>query len=446
MLYEQPRARSAARERAAFASPAMIFTPQGLMLGAGTILVSAEGVRRLESLKGRERQVLALLSAAYGRAVAPSVLGNIERAAKSWSEGDDLVAHIHLAHAGLHTLDDFSRAAHRLRMAKGALDHGALPRAVFEALRLDACYIDTLEKLYNPDQPRVPAGSGRTSGQWTRFLSWMAGLDAAAVAELGLFAARVATPVGGATAAFGLLFIPSPNNVHVEGEVPEIPRLRYSWNRDEASLLLTYDRPGAARRTVALRINEDDVVDEQGRVVGKVIGDNRITIDAWAVLPDLVKRDEPRLCPAYELDRPGSDRGKKYEEDRARQYEDFVKLLINPPPEGPTPSGYVYYLSNPEQNGDPVSYDDCKWKTGFMFEIKGETNAKLLIESFSKLNRKKQILDQSARQLAASGGRPIVWVFAEKEAAQIVRDLFDEAGDGRETITVIYIPWTRRSP
>ena len=144
----------------------MIFMPQGLMLGAGTILLAAEGVRQLEGLKGREEQVLALLSAAYGRAITPAVLGSIERAAKSWSEGDNFTAHIHLAHTGLHPLDDFSKAAHRLRMAKGALDHGASPRALFEALRLNAAYIDALEKLYNPDQPRVPAGH-RDGGEWT---------------------------------------------------------------------------------------------------------------------------------------------------------------------------------------------------------------------------------------------------------------------------------------
>jgi hypothetical protein len=166
VLHEQPRDGALARERAAFASPAMIFTPQGLVLGAGTILVPAEGIRKLESLKGREQQVLALLSAAYNTAVAPSVLGNIERAAKSWSKGDDFVAHIYLAHTGLHPLDDFPRAAHRLGMAKGALDNGASPRAVFDALHLDARYVDTLEKLYNPEQPRVPAGHP-DGGEWT---------------------------------------------------------------------------------------------------------------------------------------------------------------------------------------------------------------------------------------------------------------------------------------
>lgn len=51
-------------------------------------------------------------------------------------------------------------------MACGALDHGASPRAVFEALHLDVHYIDSLEKLYNPAQPRVPAGHP-DGGQWT---------------------------------------------------------------------------------------------------------------------------------------------------------------------------------------------------------------------------------------------------------------------------------------
>ena len=57
MLYEQPGDRSLARERAAFASPAMIFTPQGLMLGAGTILVPAEGIGKLKSSEGREEDL-----------------------------------------------------------------------------------------------------------------------------------------------------------------------------------------------------------------------------------------------------------------------------------------------------------------------------------------------------------------------------------------------------
>jgi hypothetical protein len=120
VLYEQRRDRTLARDPITLASPAMVLTPQGLMLGAGTILVAAEGARKLQSLKGREQHVLALLSAAYDKAVAPSVLGNIERAAKSWREGDDVTAHIHLAHSGLRALDDFPPAA-RCRWRRSGL-------------------------------------------------------------------------------------------------------------------------------------------------------------------------------------------------------------------------------------------------------------------------------------------------------------------------------------
>jgi hypothetical protein len=166
VLHEQPRDGAFARQGVTFASPSMIFTPQGLMLGAGTILVPADGPRKLSSLKGREREVLALLAAAYGTPIAASVLDGIARAAKCWSEGDDFTAHIHLAHTGLRALDDLPSAAYRLRMAKGVLDHGGSPRSVFEALRLDPRYVDALEKRYNPAQPRVPAGNP-DGGEWT---------------------------------------------------------------------------------------------------------------------------------------------------------------------------------------------------------------------------------------------------------------------------------------
>jgi hypothetical protein len=108
--------------------------------------------------------VLALLSAAYGRAIAPGVLGNIERAAKAWSEGDDCLAYIHLAHARFPALNDSREAAWRLFIADAFMKAGRHPRAIFEALALDPAFIDAVEKLYNPAQPRVPPGSGRTSG------------------------------------------------------------------------------------------------------------------------------------------------------------------------------------------------------------------------------------------------------------------------------------------
>jgi hypothetical protein len=182
-------------------STVMHLASEGPVLGAGTLVVAADTARRLSSLGGQEARVLALLSAAYNRAVPPSVLGNIERAAKSWREGDDSLAYIHLAHAGLPELQDPREAARRLFLADGLMKAGGKPRAIFEILNLDATFIDAFEKQYNPGQPRVPAGSGRISGRWTRLLSWLGNLTAAQRAGLGAFAARL----GGWATVFGLL-------------------------------------------------------------------------------------------------------------------------------------------------------------------------------------------------------------------------------------------------
>ena len=133
MLHEQLHDAWNARERAVPISPAMHFASEGLILGAGTVVVAAEGSRRVRSLQGHEARVLALLSAAYGNAVAPSVVGNITRAAKAWSEGDDCLAYIHLAHARLPTLREPYDAAQRLFIVDGFMKAGTSPRAVFEA-------------------------------------------------------------------------------------------------------------------------------------------------------------------------------------------------------------------------------------------------------------------------------------------------------------------------
>src|ERR1700722_4067285 len=83
-------------------------------------------------------------------------------------------AYVHLAHAGLRPLGDSPCGAYRLFFADYAMAQAASPRAVLETLGLNVNYIEAVETLYNPEEPRVPAGSGPTSGQWTRLLSWMA--------------------------------------------------------------------------------------------------------------------------------------------------------------------------------------------------------------------------------------------------------------------------------
>jgi hypothetical protein len=225
--------------------------------------------------------------------------------------------------------------------------------------------------------------------------------------------------------------------------VPGIPGLRYSWNRDETELHLTYDDGAGGHRTFSAFLDDDVFRDQQGNVIGRVIDGNKVAIDAIAVIPDLVNQDEPKLCPAPAPDVIGSDQGKPYEENWARQYEDFLKQFVNPPPDGPTPGGFTYYLPNPAENGEPVSYDDCQKATGILFEFKGEQYAWLLTVESIRGSIGERFLAQSADQLAASGGRPVVWIFAEEEAALFARKLFNDTNRGRERITVGYVPWTR---
>jgi hypothetical protein len=220
--------------------PGYDFHIPGLVLGAGTVLVPVDGPCRLHSLQGGQARVLALLSAAYGRAVAPSVLGNIQRAARSWWDGEECLAHIDLARSRLQAPSDVQAAAYRLFVAENAMKAGLSPSAVFQALNIDRSYIDAVEKAYNPAEPRVPAGSGRTSGEWTDSeqtsgagnagereaeekppgsslarpplpaASFLGELTAAQVVELGVYALRILGPAGAAVAAFGLLLFLLP--------------------------------------------------------------------------------------------------------------------------------------------------------------------------------------------------------------------------------------------
>jgi hypothetical protein len=427
-------------------------------------MVPADGPRRLRSLRGQETRVLALLSAAYGKAVAPSVLGNIERAAKAWGQGDDCLAYIHLAHAGLGDLQDPYDAARRLFIVDGFMKAGTSPRAVFEALHFGADYIDAVKKFFNPEQPRVPAGSGRTSGEWTDgeetggddaaragragqeehessllgrmpfpAASFLGELNAAQAAEIGAYALRVLSAAGAAAAVFGLLFIPSPNNIYVEGEVPEIPGPRYSWNRDESLLHLTYDGPDGARRTFTAELQEDVFCDARGQVIGRVLPRGNVAIDPAAVFPEITNDNNPKLRPDPGPDKPG---------ETGRDYADYVKNVVNPG--NPTPRYWGYQLSNPYDFGNLVFYDDCQHSTGTMVEAKGPGYAEMLKYEILKDSLTQEWLAESGRQVDSSHGRPIRWYFADIGAALFAQGIFMASGKGRENIAIVWLPWPGR--
>jgi hypothetical protein len=82
----------------------MVFTEEGLVLGAGTVLAKASADRcgrPALAIDDAEERILTLLAIGYGKAIDPIVLDHIRRASEQWSRGEPCLAHIHLAYTGL---------------------------------------------------------------------------------------------------------------------------------------------------------------------------------------------------------------------------------------------------------------------------------------------------------------------------------------------------------
>lgn len=155
------------REGAVSLEGAPTFRREGLVLGAGAVLIGTdkESGRLLRLDGAAENRLLVLLSAAYGRRVGPEALGHVRRAAARWSEGNAAFASLHLALAGLGPLSNPRGSSRRLFLADRLIEAGADPDTLLRALDFGAGP-NTLARAYNPNEPRVPAGSGRPSGQW----------------------------------------------------------------------------------------------------------------------------------------------------------------------------------------------------------------------------------------------------------------------------------------
>jgi hypothetical protein len=93
-------------------------------------------------------------------------------------------------HLALSQLDRLARPeadAHRLFLADGLLGAGFEAKAIIDAIETSGSVLERLQK-YDPDQPRVPAGSGRPSGQWTSadggaFAGSLSGATSQSIAE-----------------------------------------------------------------------------------------------------------------------------------------------------------------------------------------------------------------------------------------------------------------------
>ncbi|MGH6796435.1 MAG: hypothetical protein ACREDH_14860 [Methylocella sp.] len=144
--------------------PGLEIGTEGLVLGAGTLLAKAAADSRgRPHLAIDEPRVMAPIAAAYGKPVAPYVIARLRRAAELWVEGEKALAHIHLAHANLPPCGEDETL--RLFLAEQCFSEGITPAELMKAHGYVSALLALLK--YNPDQPRVPAGSGRESGEWT---------------------------------------------------------------------------------------------------------------------------------------------------------------------------------------------------------------------------------------------------------------------------------------
>jgi hypothetical protein len=145
----------------------MRFSDEGLVLGAGTVLAKADAAAGRDiSIDPGEPRLLALLAAAHMRSPTAESLAHLRKAAQRWSEGQEALAHMHLALSRLDRLKQPEADAHRLFLADELLKAGFEARAIVAASEAGEPAFERLHK-YDPNQPRVPAGSGRPSGEWT---------------------------------------------------------------------------------------------------------------------------------------------------------------------------------------------------------------------------------------------------------------------------------------
>jgi hypothetical protein len=490
MLAERLSKAWRARRAAVPLRAAMSFVPEGLVLGAGTVLASAEandgGV--VIRLGGHEARLATLLAAAHLRAPTPRALNHIRKAAERWVEGDNGLAEIHLALSGVAALD--AQGAQRLFLADGLLEAGIGPDAIVRALDLSPSFREPLDKDYRT-QLRVPKGSGRPSGQWTTdgdgdepadderqgpsggevdasgadpraYLipakydaldpitakpwpgstpdlietpgivapiigrPWFFGLTGAQLGELALFALRFAGPV----AALGTVFIPLNKSLSKEGVISGWPPIRYRWHSDEREIVFSYLGSNGGLATTTAELGEDGYFRNVDRkIIGRVLPGDALIIDRSALFPKEARgEDEPTLCPRPVPDVPHGKRG--------LAYENYMKAQINPG--NPTPSGFGVRLTN-ALTGATAMFDDCQRRSGILFDYKDVTYAKLLTSSFSDSPMGK-LITEARRQVTAASGGHIVWIFAEEAAREEVEKVFRKDSELRH-IQLEHRPW-----
>jgi hypothetical protein len=397
-------------------------------------------------------------------------------------------AQIELAFARFPRLET-KEDAFRLFLAEDLLARDMTPRRLTQTLGFDPNLLK-----YDPNEPREPKGRGRVSGEWARLAD--AGGTATTSAQIRLddgddtstarqaaIAARSATFLESATpeiivglarliarvsvptAVLGALLIPT-NRSHIqEGEVPGLSGVRYRYDRGMGSVEISTELDNETYNVVARGAPGGLLIDGHGRALGRILSSG-IYLDrdevagalGDALAADRGKEkvaselsphpDEPKACPD-----PGSDRSHGSKK-RALDYEEDVHERVNPLL--PLQRGQAVKVWNPNK-GDFVYFDDCfrdhgdliDWdmKPGDFADAKGEGYEHLLRDNeYTNRGTMENLFRQAYLQAGAMRprGAAVKWYFAEKWAADYVREQFDNADDDYSDFIIQYMPARKR--
>ena len=378
------------------------FGPDGLVLGAGTILSKfADDPGRVD----RDR-LATLLTVVGGAPVPPEGITHLEAAMGHWRRGDKALGYFRLSHARLPRVAS-PHDAYRLFLAETLLDAGFAAGALLKELGFDP----VAPLLKYDGQSRVPAGNGRASGQFgsgegvpssaliaalPKATSLLEDIASEAIEALTRYASRFSVP----TLILGALLIPTPNDGGVtKGALPGFPNV--SFEADGAAGTLRLDAKDADGNDVSIlaRNNHGLFIDmETGQPIGRDLA-GALYLDPDAVHARLPQTEtkpaeegpedkptfapgEAKLCPA-----PVPDRAGGLFNFFALIYARHVReTIVNPEVQPPVPIELAYSLPNPNpglRDSPIVVFDDCKESNGRMQEYKGHY-APMVLDEFKR--------------------------------------------------------------
>lgn len=427
-----------------------------LVLGASTVLAKSNDFSDFGRAVRSEARLKMLLSAAYGASVSAESIGHLKAATRRWRAGDAGQAELHLALSRLGKLDAPFEASRRLAMVDDLMRAGLTVEQILSALAIARSAWGVVRK-YDSAEPRIPAGNGRPSGRWTSGGGGavvsatpiqpvrqhpagmaiaagaadfgggidLAGLTTAGLARLAAFVGVLAEVgalggtilVGGVAAAVGIVVWsdtgPKGKWITADGA----GNVSFFVQPDETAVRFRITAASGVKEFTASPDPDGNYRDPDGNPIAKWVktGAKIALVISLAALG--ADKDKPSLCPARTPDKKGA-------RPKDQDFEDFMKVQVNP--QNPTPRGMAFQFYNPKTD-KMVNIDDCQQSTGIPFEYKGTGYSEPMNQARgygpSVLEK---LVKQATAQVQATDNRPLrVWVFAEKSAADQVRATFE---------------------